>query len=196
MNDLIKHVEEVAQALRQFRYEVVGDGGVLFPAQHVVARGLYSHRVNKGPWSHDPNLVPDEGLNYLLDQLLGGGAAAPCYLSLYANAISPAANWTAANYNANAVEIISATDGYSEATRQAWTTTAAVTKTKDNYASPAVFTIVATGPLSVNGVGLHTVSTKGAGTGKLVSATRFGSTRTFANTDVFDVKYQLALTSS
>jgi hypothetical protein len=59
-----------------------------------------------------------------------------------------------------------------------------------------VFSIVTAGTLFVNGIGLHTNSGKGNGTGKLFSATRFSSERSFSNTDEFDVKYRLTITST
>lgn len=193
--DLAKHAVEFSRALRNHKYEKSPEG-ILFPRQGVLVSGLFSHRVNGGEWAHDPNLDPTEGLNYMLDSFVSSHAAIPLYLSLYAGAISPTALWTASNYASTASEITSGSEGYSESTRVLWVPASATAATKDNYASVAVFTIVTATALAVNGCGLHTASAKGATTGALISATRFGSARSFANTDVFDVKYQLAMTSS
>lgn len=194
-NELSRHLREFRAAVQQHRYEKT-DEGILFPRAHVMVRGLYAHRVNDGPWTEDHNLVPTEGLNYLLDQLLGGGSAAPLYLSLYQGAVTPAANWTAASYPATATEITSGSEGYSEGNRVLWNAAAAAAGAKDNYSNVAAFTIVTASQLTVNGVGQTTVNTKGATTGKLVSAARFSAARLLSNTDVFNVKYQIAMTST
>jgi hypothetical protein len=172
---------------------------LFLPDAKIFVRGLYSHRrrTRHGAeaWIDSPNLLPTEGINTMLDNLNGATGAA-AYISLYASAISPAANWLASTYVATATEITSGSEGYTEGTRQLWNAAAAASGSKDNYAVPAVFTIITAGTLNVNGIGLHTVSTKGAGTGKLLSATRFGSQRSFSNTDEFDIKYRLTITSS
>ncbi len=193
-----RHAPEFSRALRSNQYEV-SPKGLFIPSAKITVAGLYSDRRRTkdgfGPWVDTPNLLPTEGINWLLDALNAANGVA-LYISLYASAISPAANWTAASYPATAAEITSGSEGYTEGTRQLWSAAAAASGSKDNYASPAVFTIITATTLSVNGVGLHTVSTKGATTGKLVSSTRFGSTRTFSNTDEFDIKYRLTITSS
>jgi len=197
MNELSKHAKEFAAAFRKHKYEVVGNGTLLFPAQKVLARGQYTHRIRgKTDWETSPNLLPTEGLNFMLDSFVSSHSAIPLYMSLYAGPISPAANWTQASYHGTVSEVGGAPDGYSESVRQTWTAAAAATATKDNYSSPAAFTIVSASALNVNGASLHTVSTKQGTSGSLISSTRFNAQRTFANTDVFDVKYQLALTSS
>ena len=197
MNDLFKHAKEFAAAFRKHKYEVVGNGTLLFPAQKVLARGLYTHRIrNKTDWETSPNLLPTEGLNFMLDSFVSSHAAIPLYMSLYTGGISPAANWTQVSYHGLAAESGGSPDGYSESVRQTWTAAAATAGTKDNYSSPAAFTIVTASAYNVNGASLHTVNTKQGTSGALISSTRFNAVRTFATTDVFDVKYQLALTSS
>lgn len=198
MNELFRHAKEFAAAIRGHRFDVVGDGRILFPEQKVFASGRYYHRIRgqEDDWRSDPNLLPTEGLNYILDSFVSSHSAITLYLALYAGAISPAANWTASGFSGTASEITSGSEGYSESTRVTWTAAAAASATKDNYSNVAAFTIVTATSLNVNGVGLLTVSTKGSGSGALISATRFGTQRVFANTDIFDVKYQLALTSS
>jgi hypothetical protein len=194
-----RHAPEIARALRSNKFEI-GDQGLLVPSAKIFVSGLYSVRTRTRdgatPWEDHPNLLPTEGIKWMLDNLIAATGVA-AYISLYASAISPAANWTAASYPATASEITSGSEGYSEGARQLWNAAAAADPgTKDNYSTPSVFTIVTASTLSVNGVGLHTVSTKGATTGKLISSTRFGSTRSFSNTDEFDVKYRLTITSS
>jgi hypothetical protein len=200
MNEFLsaRHAPEVARALRNNRFEVSPEG-ILIPEAKIYVRGLYStrRRTKDGaePWLDSPNLLPTEGINTMLDNLIAATGVAS-YISLYASAISPAANWTAASYPATASEITSGSEGYSEGARQLWNAAAAASGSKDNYSTPSVFTIVTATTLSVNGIGLHTVATKGATSGKLLSSTRFSSARTFSNTDEFDVKYRLTITSS
>ena len=198
MNELFRHAKEFAAALRGHRFDVVGDGSLFFPEQKVFASGVYHHRIRgkEDDWQRAPNLLPTEGLNYILDSFVSSHSAIPLYMALYATGIPPAANWTAASFYGTAGEITSNSEGYSEANRVTWTAAAAAAATKDNYSNVAAFTIISSGSLNVNGVGLLTVNTKGSLSGALISATRFGTQRVFANTDVFDVKYQLALTSS
>lgn len=200
MNEFLsaRHAPELQRAINGNKFEA-SDEGLFLPAQKIYVRGLYSHRrrTKDGAeaWVDDPNLLPTEGINTMLDNLIAASGVAS-YISLYSNGTDPVAGWTAANYVANAAEIVSGSEGYSQGTRQLWNAAAATAGSKDNYASAASFTIVTATTLTVNGVGLHTVSTKGAGTGKLLSSTRFGSARSFANTDQFDVKYRLTITSS
>lgn len=200
MNEFVsaRHAPELQRAIRNNQFEVSPEG-LYIPSGRITVAGLYStrRRTRRGAeaWVDSPNLLPTEGINTMLDNLIAATGVVS-YISLYASAISPAANWTAATYPATASEITSGSEGYTEGARQLWNAAAAASGSKDNYASPAVFTIITAGTLTVNGVGLHTVSTKGATTGKLLSSTRFGSARSFSNTDEFDVKYRLTITSS
>jgi len=200
MNEFLsaRHAPELQRAINGNKFEASPEG-LFLPAQKIYVRGLYSHRrrtkAGAEAWVDDPNLLPTEGINTMLDNLIAASGVAS-YISLYGNGTNPLSTWTAANYPSNAGEITSQSEGYSEGTRQLWNAAAAATGSKDNYASAAVFSIVCTTTKDVNGVGLHTVSGRGAVTGKLLSATRFSSARTFSNTDEFDVKYRLTITSS
>lgn len=198
--DLRKHAGEFLRAFRNNKYEE-SPAGVLFPESNALAYGVYAHRVRRAngeitPWEVDKNLLPTEGLTYLLS-LLGAGSKLPnWYIALYAGAISPTNLWTAAGFASTASEITSGTEGYSESNRVAWVPGTAAAAAINNNSSPASFTIVTASNLTVNGAAMLSVSAKGSTSGTLLSATRFGSTRTFGNTDVFDIKYGIALTSS
>jgi len=193
--DLVKHAREFAGYLKNRQYEQT-PAGVVFPQAHAFAHGMYSHRVNGGEWVHDPNLLPSEGLTYLLSLLGAGTKLTPWYIAPYAGAISPGANWTAATFPATASEITSGTEGYTNATRPTWTAGTAAADTINNNSSPVTFTIITATTLLMNGVGMVSESAKGATTGKLLSATRFGAQRSFATGDLFDVKYAVSLTST
>lgn len=195
--ELSRHSGEIGSAIRGHKWEQ-HNNGILIPSANAVVGGQYAYRVNEGPWSEwEPNLLPTEGLIFLLN-LLGNHATIPtCYIALYANALTPIAAHTAAGFTATYSEITSGSEGYDEATRVAWVTaTAATTAVIHNNASPARFTIDTASSLTVNGVAMLTASAKGATTGSLISASRFAATRTFSDTDLFDVKYQIGLTSS
>jgi hypothetical protein len=192
--DLQRHGSEFARAIRNLKFDQC-ESGIYFPAQRVIAQGVYRTRVNGGAWEDTPNLVPTEGLTYLMS-LLGAGSKLPnWYVALYAGAITPVSTWTASNFAANATEITSGTEGYTEANRVAWVPGTAAAGAIDSNASPATFTIATATTLAVNGVAMLSASAKGATSGVLVSAARFGATRNFVASDTFDVKYGLSLTS-
>ena len=195
--DLQAHSGEFSRYLRNKQYEVADDGSVLFARASVIAQGGYLHDVNGQDERFDKNLLPDEGLVYLLSVGLNNGTKlATWYLSLYAAAYTPLAALTAASYPATASEITSGTEGYTEATRPVWTPTAPTTPLIDNLASKAAFTIATASSLTVNGAALLSESAKGAVTGKLISATKFTAARTLYATDVFNLAYRAQLTST
>ena len=194
---LMKHAREFARYLRNFQYERTPDGGLYFAQAAAVAHGGYIHDVNGQDERFDRNLLPDEGLVYLLSVGLNNGTKlATWYLSLYGANYTPLANLTAASYPATASEITSGSEGYTEATRPVWTPTAPTTPLIDNLLNKAAFTIATASSLSVNGAGLHSEAAKGAVTGKLISATKFSAARVLYNTDVFNLAYRVSLTSS
>lgn len=197
MNDAHKHAGEFARHIRNNRYEVTDDGGVLFPCAQAVAHGGYVHDVNGTDERSDKNILTAEGLLYLLSVGLNNGTkAATWYLSLYAANYTPLSTLTAASYPATASEITSGTEGYTESTRPLWTPTAPTTPLIDNLANKAAFTIATASSLTVNGAALLSEATKGAVTGTLISATKFSAARVLYNTDVFNLAYRVSLTSS
>lgn len=195
-SDLQKHAGEFGRYLRNNQFELTGDG-IAFPKAMAIAQGGYLHDVNGLDEQFDPNLLPDEGLVYLLSVGLNNGAKlAAWYLSIYSGNYTPLAGLTAASYPATAAEITSNTEGYTEATRPVWTPTAPTTPLIDNLANKAAFTIATASSLTVNGAALLSEATKGAVTGKLISATKFSTARTLYNTDVFNLAYRVTLTST
>lgn len=194
--DLLKHRAEFARYLDNHDYEV-SDEGILFTKAKAVVKGVYIHGVNGADWKEDPNLVVTEGMNHMLDVVLHGGTQVPTwYFRLFSANVSPAATWTAANFTANATEITSHTEGYSETTGRAFDESAAAAGSINNTASKAAFTIATASSITVWGAGLLSSSVKGGTTGTLLSASKFGASRTLYNTDVFNLGYTLSLTSS
>ena len=138
-----------------------------------------------------------EGILYLLEAGLGTNSTiSTFYLAPYGGNATPTSAWTAANFTANSTEIVSLTEGYTEALRQAWTVGAAAAGVIGNLSSRAVFTIATASTLSVYGAGLLSNSTRGGTTGTLVSATRFASTPVLNDTDSFELGYEVELTDS
>ena len=197
-SDLQKHAGEFAKALAANKYERTGDSrGLFFPGAKAYISGTYIHDVNGKDERADPNLLPDEGLMYLLTVGLYNGTKLPTWhLSLYSANYTPLASLTAASYPATASEITSNSEGYTESTRAIWTPSAPTNNMIDNLANKAAFTIATASSLTVSGAALLSEATKGAVTGTLVSATKFAAPRTLYDTDVFNLAYRVQLTSS
>lgn len=187
--------KELARAMSAEVYDVT-DEGIYFPQQGVLAAGEYFDRINGGEWNRSKNRIVKEGLIHILNVALGTKAKPEkYYIALHSGTATPEANWTAANYAANANEITSMSEGYTNPTRPEWVPVNASADTFiDNSLSVAHLTIAATGSLNVNGCALLTNSTRGGTTGTLVSATKYPATRVLQDGDTFDVGYRLALT--
>lgn len=199
--DLLKHAREFSGYLRNNKYEKSPEG-VYFPQANALARGTYTHWVTglESEMAFDHNIIPDEGLNHFLNVVLKGPAGdgtqiTSWYLMLHSGSGTPSASLTAANYDGTLSEIVSGTEGYTEATRVAWVGDAVDTVNTEviNTTSPATFTIATASSLAVNGAGLVSVSTKGSISGVLLSAGKFGATRTLSDTDEFNLKYKVDL---
>lgn len=186
--------KEIQQSLHNEQFDLTEEG-LYLPRQGIMVKGEYFDRLNDGEWERTPNLVVTEGLAHILNTALGSTAkAAGYYLALFSGATAPAANWTAANFASVASEIVSTTEGYTNATRPEWTPANTTTGSIDNMSATASLTIATTSTLNVTGAGLLTNSTRGGTSGVLISATKFSATRTFQTGDVYQVGYRLSLT--
>ncbi|MBX9914092.1 MAG: hypothetical protein K2Y25_09345 [Pseudomonadaceae bacterium] len=196
MDKIQKHSGEFAGALAAGNFEMTADG-LLFPKQGVLASGIYYGSVNGGDDEEEgKNLLPDQSMLDMLNVYFGAGTKRPnWYLALFAGQINPAANWTAANFAATASEIVSGSQGYSNATRPAFTTAPAAANQIGNIASKAAFNIVCTTSLNVEGAALLSDSGKGSTGGVLASAARYAQPRIVYNGDVYEVGYLVSLTS-
>ena len=192
MNESLK--KEIGKAIAKEHYDIT-ENGIVFPSLDVLAKGEYFDRVNGGEWSRTPNLVVTEGLAHILNTALGAKAkTANYYLALFSGATAPAANWTAANFASVVSEIVSMTEGYTNATRPVWTPTEATGNSIDNMTSAASVTIATASTLNVTGAAMLSNPTKGGTTGVLVSATKYATARTFQSGDIYEVGYRLSLT--
>lgn len=199
MNTIMRFGKDVLAAIRKDRYKV-SDGGILLfnDSLRIEGAGEYIEGVNGGDWRRHKNLLVDQGLVHFLNVVLGSTAKiSTWYIAPFSGSTTPAAGWTAANFTANATEITSGSEGYSEAVRQTATFVNASSSNQiDNYAAKAAFTIVTASTLTVTGIGLLSLNTKGGTTGTLISATKFGTARVLNSADVWNVGYRVALASS
>jgi hypothetical protein len=137
------------------------------------------------------NLIPTEGLNYMLGAALTGVAqTSSWFISLFEGNYTPVAGVTAATYPADATE----STAYTEATRVAWVPGAISAGSVSNTASKAVFTINAT--KTMYGIAQTSVSAKSATTGTLVSVARFSAAKSVVATDVLNVTSTISATST
>lgn len=198
--DIIKHAREFMGYLRSHKWERTDTGGIYMPRAKVRFEGRYTHHVNgrEQESQTDHNLIPTEGLNHMLGVVLySTSKISTWYLAPFSGNVTPGNSWTAANFTSTATEITSTTDGYEEATRQAFVPAAPSGGTITSTASKAEFTIaMSSGNLTVYGVGLLSNSTRGSTSGVLISASRFGTARVLSDTDLWSVGYEVDATST
>lgn len=187
---LAKHV---ARAFATSSVEVTEDG-IIVPGVGRL-QGEYTHSVNGGDVRVDKNILTTQFLNYLLMCGLHTQAKIPnWYLSLFSGNVTPATTWTAAQYPAAASELVSSTEGYSQANRPAFAATATSTNQIDNLVGgKAVFTIVTASSLVIRGAALASDQLKGSTSGVLASASRFAQDRTLFDGDSFELGYRVTL---
>lgn len=192
---LNKHAKDIANFLRAGDYQETDSGLLIHGA--IMACGEYFESVNGQDERRSKNLVPTEGITFILNVALGASSkSAAFYLAPFAGAVTPAANWTAANFAATASEIVSQTEGFAGTSRLVWTPSAAAAGSIDNLSAKASFNILTASSLNINGAALLTDQARGATTGALISATKFAATRVVYNGDVWDCGYRLTLTDS
>lgn len=137
------------------------------------------------------NLIPTEGLNYLLGAgLTGVTQSSVWYIALFEGNYVPVAGVTAATFPAAATE----STAYTEAARVLWVPGSIAAGSVSNTASKAVFTMNAT--KSIYGIAQTSVSTKSATTGTLVSVAAFAAVKNVVATDVLNVTSTLTATSA
>lgn len=190
LNNLARHARELRRTLANKRYELM-DNALLLPDQKLVIGGVYSVRVNEGPWEHFHNKVVNEGLTHMLDVAIANGTKiSTWYLAPFKGNVTPLATWTAANFTSNSTELTE----YDEANRPTFVTSAADAQNVNNTASPVTLTINAT--VTAYGAALISNATKSATTGKLMSAGLFDTPKILADNDTLSLAYSLTATST
>lgn len=191
--DLNRHRREVARALAAHKYDKT-DAGLFIPGMHATVGGVFDHWLNHADHQVDPNLVPTQGLDWVLSVLVKNSTpVATWYIAPFEGNYTPAAGLTAATFTATATEFTS----YDEAARVEFNEGAVSGGSVSNSANKADFTI-STGVTNkaLYGVALLSASAKSATTGTILAATRFAATRLVNATDVLTVQYTLTLTSA
>lgn len=179
MNSNGSFIRDAMRAVRNNRHEIAEDGAILIPGAKAFIGGAFGHMyappgMEFGPKTiGKPNRVVGEGLNTILNLLGGHTTSAALYLAPFSGNVTPAANWTGANWKDNATEFTA----YSPSTRLPWTTVAATAGQLTNAAALAAGTLTFTGdgPYTIRGAALASASAKSATTGLLVAAARFGA---------------------
>jgi hypothetical protein len=191
----MKFEKDIISFVQKGDYEVTSEG--LLVHGGILARGKYTHSVNGKDLQVDFNLIPAEGIAYILDAALGSASKiSSWYLAVFSGNVNPASNWTAANFAVQASEITSATEGYSNATRPIWTPGSASAGVIGNLSNKATFNIVCTTSVNISGAALLSDNTRGGTVGKLVSASRFGTVRQVYSGDAFELGYEVELQDS
>lgn len=195
--NLKRFEKDFRDAVRREQYEYTPNGILL--KSSAMLQGFYLEGIRGKPESFrlHKNLIPTEGINYILDIVFGAVAKpAAWYVAPFTGSSSPAAGWTAANFASNATENTSVTEGYSETTRQQVSFGTAGSGVINNYSSKAALTIVTASAVTFKGAGILTTNTRGGTSGKLGSAIAFSADRILNNADVWEVGYQVQLTDS
>lgn len=182
--------QELSRHIRNMNYEV-HEQGFYVPNAHLNVGGYFSHNVfhrdgtDEG-WITDPNIVVNEGLDHVLDVVLGGGTQVdPWYIALFEGDATPIASWTAANFTSNSTE----STAYDESTRVEYVPAAASSQSITNSANTADFTMNAT--KTIYGAGMLSASAKSATTGTLFASARLSSSRDVIATDQLSIIYQV-----
>ena len=162
----------------------VADFGFLWDIEHWRDGKLLEHEQNLH------NLMPTEGLNYVLEAAVRGGTAySSWYIGLFEANYTPLSTDTAATFPGSATE----STAYAESTRQAYTTVAASGGVLTNAASKGVFTMNAT--KTIYGGFISSASAKSATTGKLLSAAKFSTSKAVESGDVLNITATITATS-
>lgn len=136
------------------------------------------------------NLIPTEGLDYLVNAaLLGAAQSTAWYIALFEGNYTPIAGVTAATFPAAATE----STAYAEANRVAWTPGAVTAGSVSNAASKAAFTMNAA--KTIYGIAQSSAPGKGAITGVLASVARFAAAKSVEAGDVLNVTSTISMTS-
>lgn len=191
--DLKKHAREFKGYIDTHQYDVT-DEGIFFPKAGALASGEYFYDSNGANPESTANLLPTQGLNYLLETSLRNGAQqTQWYLAIFSGAYTPVAGVTASTFTSSATEITSASEGYTETTRRPWTSVAASGGVTDNVADRAAFTIASANEVTIRGAALLSDPIKGGTNGVLLSIARFTYARTESSGNVFNLGYRVRL---
>lgn len=149
-------------------------------------------------WDPIPNILPTEGLNHILDVVMGAQAkSSTWYVGIYDQNVTPAAGNTAAVHLGAAGTYGECQDAEYDlpvTNRPEYIDVAAAAGVMTNAASKAQFTIAAT--ITVYGAFMTDTQPKTDTTGDLLAAKKFTTARAVVDDDELYVTYQVTATSS
>lgn len=190
--DTSKHRREIGRHIRNGNYEET-PGGILIDrgGMNALANGSFLHTLYHADGGIDrvidPNLVVNEGLDYILNVAFAGQAAVTgWFIALFSGNVNPAPGWNGSNWVAAATEQVN----YASTTRPAWVLPGATnTQSIGNSGSEAMFEFTGSGN-NAYGASLVSASAKGATSGRLFAATKFSAPRlNLAAPDKLGVQY-------
>lgn len=169
-------------------------GGVLMPAAALAVGGLFHFEHFREGLKIDewevPNLVTNQGLNSILDVYFRGGTQlGTWYLGLFEGNYTPVAGVTAATIASASTE----STAYAAATRPEYVGAAPASQSITNSANRASFVFNAT--KTIYGGFLISDNTKGGTAGTLLSASRFGTSKSVVSDDELLVTYTFSASS-
>jgi hypothetical protein len=158
--------------------------GTVYTVEHIRGGQVLSRDVHH-------NLVPIEGLNHIASVVTKGAAQVPTwYIGLFEGNYTPVPADTAAAFSAAATECTT----YAPSTRAEFNEGAVVAGVVDNTANRAEFTFTAA--KTIYGAFMSSAQAKGAVTGTLISAARFGSPKAVLVDDVLRITASLEFESA
>jgi len=186
-------MKNLHKELKNGKYEFNDDGGLYLPKSNVNIGGTFNHWLNDdlSTMEHDPNIVVNQGLDYLLDAAMANGTVKPnWYVGIFKGNYTPTATTTAQDINTAATEVVATTDVV-QTVRPAWTNAAVSGQSITNSANAAAYEANAT--ITVYGAFLVSSSAmaNGISTDRLLAASRFGAPRELIATDALNVTYTL-----
>ena len=141
-----------------------------------------------------PNIVVDEGLNYMLDAALSGGSVLTAwYVGLFKNNYTPISTNVMATFPGAGVAN-EADAELTNTTRPIWTDAGASAKVITNTASPAVITFASDIP--IYGAFLSSSSVQSGTSGVLLAASKFSAVRNMLTADQLSIVYSLTISST
>lgn len=194
--NLHRFSRDIYNAVRNGKFTRLSDGGLAVFNNSLRVNPMFHEGIRGQPdsWRTHRNLVPDAAiLHYLGVTLKGVTQITAWYLAPYGGNATPLANWNAGNFTANATELTSTVEGYTESTRQQWVGGTPAAGSVGNDASKATFTIATATTLNIYGAGLLSSSTRGGTTGVLLSAVKFGTVRVANAGDPWQCQYDVTL---
>lgn len=188
-----RHWRELGRFWRNHRWERNDDGEILI--SHARIGGVFECDAADGLGVvQTRNLITTEGCNYLLSAGIANGTQhTTFYVAPFSGNVAVADTLTAANFASTQTEL---TTQYSESTRVAFVESTPASKSTNNTANPATIT-AAVDSVTIWGLGLLSLSTKGGTTGVCLAAAKYSTARTLALTgDTLGIKYTLTLANS